>query len=319
VGLAAARNALLARAGWDVEARGLFGAPEVHVVLGAEAHSTVFMALRLLGFGAERVTRVAVDGEGRMRADALAAALAPLRGPVIVLAQAGHINSGAFDPFEAVVAAARTRDAWVHVDGAFGLWARACPELAHLAAGIEAADSWATDGHKWPQVPYDCGAVVVRDVGALRRAMSFTASYLPSGAARDPFEFTPELSRRARGFALWATLRALGRAGVAEMVARNSRVARRIAAGLARMPGIVVLNRVVLNQVAVACAAGDAATRDLLARVQAEGRCFPSGGTWKDRAIIRISVCSGTAGEADADATVAAFARARAAMREPPP
>jgi glutamate/tyrosine decarboxylase-like PLP-dependent enzyme len=315
IGLAAARNALLARAGWDVEARGLYGAPEIAVILGAEAHSTVFTGLRLLGFGAERVVRVPADDEGRMRAGPLAEALARTAGPALVIAQAGNVNSGAFDPLPDIVAAARARGAWVHVDGAFGLWARACPETAHLAAGAEGADSWATDGHKWLQVPYDCGAVVVRDAEALRRAMGIAASYLPQGVARDPADFTPELSRRARGFALWAVIRALGREGVAEMVARHCAVARRIAAGLAAVPGLRVLNEVVLNQVALATDGGDAATRALLARVQADGRCYPSGGAWRGRAIIRVSVSSDRIGEADGDATVAAIAEAWAAVR----
>ncbi len=250
-----------------------------------------------------------------MHGGALRAALAGVSGPAIVLAQAGHINSGAFDPFAEIVAAARAAGAWVHVDGAFGLWARACPETRGLTEGIERADSWATDGHKWLQTPYDCGVVFVRDAEALRRAMSISASYLPQGEARDPGDFTPELSRRARGFALWATIRALGRDGIAEMVGRNCRAARRIAAGLAATPGLEVLNDVVLNQVAVATRAGDAATQALLARVQAEGRAYPSGGRWRDRAILRFSVSSGRIDADDADAAVAAVAGAWAAVR----
>ena len=204
IGLAAARNAVLARVGWDVEAKGLFGAPEVHVVLGDEAHATIFMALRMIGFGANRVIRVAADDQGRMKADALADALRPLDGPTIVIAQAGHINSGAFDPFGPIVEAAHAHGdsggAWVHVDGAFGMWARACPDLRHLAEGVEGADSWVTDGHKWLQTPYDTGFVFVRDEAALRRSMTLTASYLPNSAdLRDPGDYTPELSRRARG------------------------------------------------------------------------------------------------------------------------
>lgn len=316
VAMAAARNALLARAGWDVEAKGLFGAPEVTVIVGAEAHSTLFLGLRLIGFGAERVVTVAATEQGAMRADALRAALQAARGPALVLTQAGHINSGAFDPFAEIVAAAREAGAWVHVDGAFGLWARACPETRALTEGVEGADSWATDGHKWLQTPYDCGLVMVRDADAQRRAMRIGASYLPQGEARDPGDYTPELSRRARGFALWATIRALGRDGIAEMVARNCRVARRIAAGLAATPGLEVLNDVMLNQVAVATTAGDAATTALLARVQAEGAAFPSGGAWRGRAILRFSVSSGRTTEADADATVAAVAAAWADLRD---
>ncbi len=310
IAMAAARNALLAREGWDVEAKGLFGAPEITVIRGAEAHSTMSMGLRLIGFGADRVMEVATDDQGAMRAEAFEAALAAAKGPVLVLAQAGHINSGAFDPFARIVAAARARRAWVHVDGAFGLWARACPDRRALTDGIEGADSWATDGHKWLQVPYECGVVMVRDTAALARAMSAHASYLPRGEARDPYDFTPELSRRARGFALWATIRALGRSGVAEMVGRNCAVARSIAEGLRRVPGIEILNEVVLNQVAVATREGDAATNALLARVQAEGACFPSGGVWKGRSILRISVSSGRTGPADGARLVEAITAA---------
>ncbi len=316
IALAAARGAVLERIGWDVEAKGLYGAPEITIVIGAEAHSTVFMGLRLLGFGAERVVRVAADDQGAMRADALRAALDGVAGPSIVLAQAGHINTGAFDPFAEIVEAARDRGAWVHVDGAFGLWARACPEIEALTTGVEGADSWATDGHKWLQVPYDCGVVFVRDAPALRRAMSISASYLPvGGTARDPGDFTPELSRRARGFPLWATIRALGRTGIAEMVARDCACARAIAKGLSRTPGLEVLNDVVLNQVAVATLDGDAATKALLARVQADGVCFPSPGVWKGRSILRFSVTSGRTALADAEAAVGAVAAAWACVR----
>jgi len=308
IALAAARGAVLARVGWDVEAKGLFGAPEVHLVLGEEAHSTVFMGLRLIGFGAERVVRVAADDQGRMRAEALADTLAALDGPTIVVAQAGHINTGAFDPFVEIVAAAHDHGAWVHVDGAFGLWARACPELRAQTEGVEGADSWAIDGHKWLQTPYDSGFLFVRDEAALRRAMSLTASYLPHSAdQRDPGDYTPELSRRARGFADWAVLSRLGRAGVAEMVARHCRVARRMAERLAAEPGVRVLNEVVLNQVVVAFGpegdgmAADAATSETLAQVQREGICYPSNGVWNGRAIMRISVSSQATDEAEGD------------------
>jgi glutamate/tyrosine decarboxylase-like PLP-dependent enzyme len=303
IGLAAARNTVLARIGWDVEAKGLFGAPEVHVVLGDEAHATIFMALRLIGFGAERVIRVAADDQGLIKADALADALRPLDGPTIVIAQAGHINSGGFDPFGPIVEVAHAHGdaggAWIHVDGAFGLWARACPDLRHLAAGVEGADSWVTDGHKWLQTPYDTGFVFARDEAALRRAMTLTASYLPNSAdLRDPGDYTPELSRRARGFAVWAVLRALGRKGVSEMVGRHCRVARRIAGRLAAEPGVRIINDVVLNQVAVSFGpAGDGetadeATRQTLARVQE---------------IMRISVSSHLTDETEGDRAVEAI------------
>jgi glutamate/tyrosine decarboxylase-like PLP-dependent enzyme len=239
--LAAARNELLRQAGWDVEARGLFGAPEVHVVVGGEAHSSVFLTLRLLGFGAERVHVAASDDQGRMRPAALRTVLDGLEGPIVVCLQAGNVCSGAFDPFGELIPLARAKRAWVHVDGAFGLWACAAPGLAHLTAGVEAADSWAADAHKWLQVPYDCGLAMVRDAAALQRAMSITASYLPSGENRAPEAFSPEMSRRARGFAVWAVLKALGRDGVAEMVERHCTVARHIAGLLGAEPGLTVL------------------------------------------------------------------------------
>jgi glutamate/tyrosine decarboxylase-like PLP-dependent enzyme len=317
--LAAARGELLRRAGWDVEAKGLFGAPEVAVVLGGEAHSSIYLSLRLLGFGAERVHVAASDDEGRMRPDALAAALDGLAGPIVVCLQAGNVVSGAFDAFAELIPLARAKGAWVHVDGAFGLWAAAAPSLAPLTAGLGAADSWAADGHKWLQVPYDCGFAIVRDSRALQRAMDIGASYLPSGANRAPEAFSPEMSRRARGFAVWAVLMALGRRGVAEMVERHCAVARAIAARLAAEPGIAVLNEVVLNQVAVAFGEGpdgDAVTKAVLAEVQAEGTAFPSGGRWRGREIMRISVTAGPAtladGERTAEAVIAAWRRVRA-------
>ena len=318
--LAAARGELLRRAGWDVEAQGLFGAPEVHVVLGGEAHSSILLSLRLLGFGAKRVHVAEADAEGRMRPDALAAVLEGLDGPVMVCLQAGNVVSGAFDPFAELIPMAHARGAWVHVDGAFGLWACASPALARLTAGIAEADSWAADGHKWLQVPYDCGFAMVRDAAALQRAMSITASYLPQGENRAPEAFSPEMSRRARGFAVWAVIKALGREGIAGMVERNCAVARHIAATLAAEPGLAVLNQVVLNQVAFACGDGpdgDRLTRATLAAVQADGVCYPSQGRWRGREIIRVSVSAGPATIADgtrsAEAIVAAWRRVRAA------
>lgn len=211
--LAAARHAVLEQVGWDVEAQGLFGAPPVTVVVGAEAHATLFKALGLLGLGRSRVVTVPVDSQGRMRADALPA----LAGPTIVCLQAGNVNSGAFDPFEEVCAHAHAAGAWVHVDGAFGIWAAAAPERAYLTAGVGDADSWATDAHKWLNVPYDSGLAFVRDPAYLRAAMAVTAAYLPPEAQREPGQYTPESSRRARGVEIWVALRALGRAGVAEV------------------------------------------------------------------------------------------------------
>ncbi len=305
VGLAAARNDVLRRAGWDVEERGLQGAPRLRVLIGEDAHTTVFAALRFLGLGAAAAERIAADDQGRMDADALERALALGDGPAIVIAQAGQINTGAFDPVGRIARACRAHGAWLHVDGAFGLWARAVPELAHLAEGVELADSWATDGHKWLQVPYDCGYVFVRDAEAHRRAMIIAASYLPQAAVEyDAAHFAPELSRRARGFATWAMLRHLGREGVAEMVRRHCALAARVALRLAGEPGVRVLNDVVLNQVIVGFGDGeaqDAATRAVIERLQQDNQCFAGGASWRGRWVMRISVISAPLTEADID------------------
>ncbi|MFQ5624488.1 MAG: pyridoxal phosphate-dependent decarboxylase family protein [Paracoccaceae bacterium] len=316
VGLAAARNEMLARAGWDVEEKGLFSAPEVQVVLGGEAHSSVYLTLRLLGFGAGRVHIAEADDQGRMRPDSLESALNGLDGPTVVCLQAGNVNSGAFDPFNDLIPLARKKSAWVHVDGAFGLWARASRALDALTGGLDNADSWAADAHKWLQVPYDCGIAVVRDTAAMQRAMHISAAYLADSAHRDPNAFAPEMSRRARGLSLWAVIKALGRAGVAEMIERHCAVARHVAECLRDEPGLHVLNDVVLNQVVVACGdAGDARadgwTRETLRRVQQGGRAYPSHGRWRGREIIRISVCAGPTdmdrGAETADAVAAAW------------
>jgi glutamate/tyrosine decarboxylase-like PLP-dependent enzyme len=305
--LAAARGEVLRRVGWDVEADGLFGAPPIHVVLGEEAHSTVFSGLRDLGLGAKRIVSVPVDDQGCMRAGAFAAAVTRLDGPIIAIAQAGHINSGGFDRFEEIAAAARAKGAWLHVDGAFGLWARACPELAHLGRGLELADSWGVDGHKWLQTPHDSAYAIVRDAEAHRRAMLIAASYLPEGAHRHPADYAPELSRRARGFATWAMIKALGRAGIAAMVGRHCALARRMAERLAAAPDIEILNEVVLNQVAVRLGAdldGEAAdglTQRTIARVQREGVCFVGGAHWRGRQIVRVSVICENTTENDVD------------------
>ena len=322
VALAAARGEVLRRLGWDVEAKGLFGAPAIRVLIGEEAHSTVYSALQYLGLGQERVTRIAVDGQGAMRAEAFAAAMAATAGDaaVIVITQAGQINTGAFDPMRAILPPARTHpNLWVHVDGAFGLWARACPTRAHLAAGAEAADSWATDGHKWLQTPYDCGYAIVRDAEAHRRAMTIAASYLPPvhEGERDPSHYVPELSRRARGFATWAMLRHLGRLGVAELVERHCRLAGLMADRLTREPGVALLNGVVLNQAVVRFGAdeaperGDALTRATIAALQRDGTCFAGGAKWQGRWVMRLSVIGGETDEAaarrSAEAIVAAW------------
>jgi glutamate/tyrosine decarboxylase-like PLP-dependent enzyme len=292
--LAAARGELLRRAGWDSEANGLFGAPPIQVIIGEEAHASVFSALQILGLGRDRVTRVPTDDMGRMELQPFAAAVDHADGPIIAITQAGHVNTGAFDPVQAISEISHPRKAWVHVDGAFGLWARACPEKAPLALGVETADLWATDGHKWLQLPYDCGFAIVRDAEAHRRAMTITASYLPAVAAgeRNPSHFVPELSRRSRGFASWAMIRALGRDGVAQMVARHCRIARRMAQALAAEAGVRVLNQVELNQMVVRFG-GDERSDDILTskvieRIQAEGTCFAAGAEWKGLWIIMV-------------------------------
>jgi glutamate/tyrosine decarboxylase-like PLP-dependent enzyme len=308
-GLAAARGALLAQAGWDVEENGLSGAPRLRVLAGEEAHVTVWRALRLLGFGRAAVEVVPVDGQGRMRADALASALALDDAPVIVCAQAGNVNTGAIDPLADIVAAAREHGAWVHVDGAFGLWAAASPALSHLAAGAGDADSWATDGHKWLNVPYDCGVVAVRDRAAHAAAMGMTASYLvrSGDSERSNSDWVPEASRRGRGFAVYAALRSLGRDGVAELVERCCALAARLAAAVGSVEGIEVLNEVVLNQVLLRFAANDAVTDAVIGRVQADGTCWVGGTRWHGEAAMRVSVSNWSTTEADIDRTADAI------------
>jgi glutamate/tyrosine decarboxylase-like PLP-dependent enzyme len=309
--LAAARHAVLRGVGWDVEAQGLIGAPPIQVIVGEEAHPTLFKSLGLLGLGRSRGVRVPVDDQGRIRADALPGITAP----AIVCTQVGNVNSGACDPVADICDRVRGSGAWVHVDGAIGLWAAAAPALAHLVAGVEAADSWATDAHKWLNVPYDSGLAFVRDAGALQSAMAITADYLPSETVfRNPSDFTPELSRRARGVEVWAALRTLGRSGVAELVERTCSHARRFEAGL-RAAGCEVLNEVVLNQVVVAF--GDAATtRRVIDEIQADGTCWCGVTVWKGRTAMRISVSSWATTEADVDRSLAAIVRI-AGLRHP--
>jgi len=320
-GLAAARHFLLDRAGWDVERKGLFGAPEIKVVLGAEAHVTIHTALQMLGLGSERVHRVAVDGQGRMVSSELERVIEPLSGkPILICAQAGNVNTGAFDPLREVSVIAKKHGAWLHVDGAFGLWAATSPSLRHLVDGVELADSWATDAHKWLNVPYDCGLVFCRHQEAHNAALTAQASYLQQteGRERDPFEWTPEFSRRARGFTVWAALRHLGRNGVREMVERCCSHARRFADELSRFERAEVLNDVVLNQVLVRFSpstgaesgACDAFTRDVIRRVQEDGTCWLSGTTWQGKAAMRISVSSWSTTEEDVDRSVEAILRA---------
>lgn len=310
--LAAARHAVLRRAGWDVEADGLQGAPRVHVVASAESHVTIDVALRYLGLGTRAVHRVDTDEQGRMREDGLAAVLSGLQGPAIVCAQAGNVNTGAFDPLRGIAALAATHGAWLHVDGAFGLWARASAAHRALADGIELADSWSTDAHKWLNVPYDCGVAIVRHAQDHRSAMTSAAAYLvqTGGAERDAVDWTPEFSRRARGVPVYATLRALGRAGVERLVDGNCACARRFAELLAAEPGVRVLNDVVLNQVLVRFGDDDARTRAVVAGVQADGTCWLSGTTWHGMAAMRISVSNWATTSDDVERSAAAILRA---------
>ncbi len=310
--LAAARSETLLRIGWDVEADGLFGAPPVTVLIGADAHATVFSALKYLGLGAKRVVTVACDDLGRILPSAFERAITAASGPIIAVTQAGQINTGSCDPFDAIVPMAHAKGAWVHVDGAFGLWAQAAPARKHLTTGVEVADSWATDGHKWLQTPYDCGFAIVRDAEAHRRAMAISASYLPpaEGADRDPSSYVPELSRRARGFATWAMIRALGRSGIAEMVERDCQIAAHMGARLAKEPGITLVAPVTLNQFMVHFGTGadaDALTRATIEQVQADAVAFLGGALWRDRWVMRGSVSSIATTMREADTTVDAI------------
>jgi glutamate/tyrosine decarboxylase-like PLP-dependent enzyme len=309
-GLAAARSAVLARLGWDVENDGLFGAPPINVIVGDEVHVSLLKALAMLGLGRSRVTRVPVDGQGRMRPDALP----EIRAPAIVCLQAGNVNTGAFDPAQAICQAAHAAGAWVHVDGAFGLWALASPKLAHLAAGIPQADSWATDAHKWLNVPYDSGLAIVRHPAPHRAAMSLRASYLQRGAdeERVGMDWVPESSRRSRVIPLYALIRTLGAEGVKDLIGRTCRLARHMAALLAAASGVRVLNEVVLNQVLVVfdgAPDGDAAalTRDVIARVQAEGTCWAGGASWQGHEAMRISVSNWSTTDADIERSATAI------------
>lgn len=305
--LAAARHAVLANAGWNVEADGLFGAPPITVIIGEEAHPTLLKSLGMLGLGRSRVERVPVDGQGCMRPDALSM----IDGPTILCVQAGNINTGAFDPFQQLIERAHEANAWVHVDGAFGLWAKASPSLSHLARGLERADSWATDAHKWLNVPYDSGLAFSRDARALRAAMAVTAEYLPSETAhRNPSDFTPELSRRARGVEVWAAMRSLGKAGLAELIERNCRHAVRFADGL-RAAGHSILNDVVLNQVLVSFGDADR-TRRVIAALQKEGTCWCGATVWHGRTAMRISVSSWATTDADVERSLDAMLRVAA-------
>lgn len=303
-GLAAARSAVLERLGWDVEADGLMGAPPVTVVVSEEVHPSVIKALGLLGLGQRRVTRAAVDGQGRVRAEAFP----KLDGPSIVCLQAGNVNTGAADPVGRICELAQESGSWVHVDGAFGLWAKASPHLAPQVEGVEQADSWATDAHKWLNVPYDSGLAFVRNGAALTRAMTVAAAYIPKGAGRDPGFYTPELSRRARGVEVWAALRCLGRKGLTAMIERTCRHARRFAEALSGA-GCEILNEVVLNQVLVSFGSAER-THRVIERVQREGTCWCGGTRWQGREAMRISVTSWATTDEDVERSLQAIIEA---------
>jgi glutamate/tyrosine decarboxylase-like PLP-dependent enzyme len=310
VGLAAGRHAVLEREGWDVEARGLYGAPEITVVIGEEAHATLLTALQYLGLGRDRVVRIPADDQGRMQADAAREAIAAVDGPLIVATQAGNVNTGGFDPVGEIAAGLEGHpNSWVHVDGAFGLWAAVSPTLAHLVEGVHRADSWSTDAHKWLNVGYDCGFVAVRDPAAHRAAMAITASYLMRSEQRENWEYVLDSSRRARGFTLYAAIRSLGREGIRALVERCCALAARIADGVREADGVEVLNDVVLNQVLVRFGDDDERTREVIAAVQSDGTAWMGGTTWKGRAAMRISVSNWSTTEADADRTVDAILR----------
>ncbi len=300
--LAAARNRIYANIGWNVEADGLIGAPAVTVIVSEETHPTVFKSLGLLGFGRNRVVRAAVDEQGRIDVSRFP----EIDGPTIICTQAGNVNTGAFDPVGEICALAKPKGAWVHVDGAFGLWAAASPDRAHLCSGFADADSWATDAHKWLNVPYDSGIAFVRDTAALKSAMAITAEYLMTDTEfRNPSDFTPELSRRARGVDVWAALKSLGRKGVAEMIDGCCSNARRFAKGLS-VAGFEVLNDVVLNQVLVSF--GDVATnRNVINEVQEEGTCWCGVTVWQNKPAMRISVCNWSTTEEDVDRSLEAI------------
>lgn len=308
VGLAVGRNEVLLRAGYDLEARGLSDSPKVRVLVGADAHSTIYASLRYLGFGTQQIEVIATNDQGAIEINALEATLEGNQKPVIVAAQAGQINTGAFDPIGRIAQTCKRYNSWLHVDGAFGLWARACPDRAFLAEGLENADSWATDAHKWLQAPYDSGLIVVRDAEAHSRAMSIKASYLPTDPLRyDPSNYTPELSRRSRGFVIWALLRHLGSAGIAKMVSLHCRLARRACDNLVDVEGIEVVNEVVLNQLILRFSVNDSATDNdqathrVISEIQNRNEVFVEGASWRGQWVMRISIISQDLQDEDID------------------
>jgi glutamate/tyrosine decarboxylase-like PLP-dependent enzyme len=308
--IAAARHALLEREGWNVEQDGLTGAPAIRVIVGEHVHASLLVALRYAGLGAP-TTIVPADDQGAMRADRLEFD----DGPTLVCAQAGEVGSGASDPLEPIAAAARARGAWLHVDGAFGLWAAASPKLRHLVQGADQADSWAVDAHKWLNVPYDGGLAIVADPAAVRGAMGVRASYLPESDGREPLDYVPEMSRRARAVPVYAALRSLGRAGLAELVERNCALARRLAAAMGDVDGAEILNDVVLNQVLVRFDDDDATTQAVVDEVQRGGEAWLGGTVWHGRAAMRVSVSNWSTAEEDIDRLAAALTAALAAAR----
>ena len=310
--LAAARHAVLRDAGWNVEEQGLQGAPKINVIVSAESHVTIHVALRMLGLGSRNAIAVATDEQGRMRPDELRHVVERVKGPAIVCAQAGNVNSGSFDPLREIAAIAHERGAWLHIDSAFGLWARASRNVAGVADGIELGDSWATDAHKWLNVPYDCGVAIVRDAAAHRASMTSSAAYLQqtSGTERDNLDWAPEFSRRGRGATVYAALRHLGRSGVEAMIDRCCAHARRFADVLSRDKRVKILNDVVLNQVLVRFGDSDELTREVVRRVQDDGTCWLGGTSWRGVAAMRISVCNWSTTSEDVDRSAAAILKA---------
>jgi glutamate/tyrosine decarboxylase-like PLP-dependent enzyme len=310
-GLAAARHALLEAQGWDVETKGLFGGPPITVIVGDEVHVSLLKALSLLGLGRERVVRVPVDGQGRM----IPEHIPEIRGPTMVCLQAGNVNTGAFDPAQEIASRLQGTGAWIHVDGAFGLWAAASPSRRHLAGGVERADSLATDAHKWLNVPYDSGLVIVRDKRHLNAAMSSSAAYLIEGERREPHHFVPEMSRRGRGIEIWAALRSLGRVGLADLIDRCCDHARHFAEAL-EAAGHQVLNEVVLNQVLVSFGTAEV-TRRVIARLQEEGTCWCGGTVWQGQTAMRISVSSWATTDRDVARSLDAILSIAAEVKSP--
>jgi glutamate/tyrosine decarboxylase-like PLP-dependent enzyme len=291
--LAAARHALLEKAGWNVEEDGLFEAPPINVIVGEEVHASVLKALSMLGLGRKRIMRVPVDNQGRMKVELIP----DVSGPTIICLQAGNVNTGAFDPVDSICKVAHDMNAWVHIDGAFGLWVNAIPNRKHLTEGIEQADSWATDAHKWLNVPYDSGIVLVRDAKHLTASMSMSASYLAEGKRRDPFYYVPELSRRARGIEIWAALRSLGKNGLRDLINRNCEYAKIFAKRLQRT-SVKILNEIVLNQILVSFGDSDFTNR-IIKRIQEDGTCWCGGTVWQNQTAMRISISSWKTTEKD--------------------